>query len=271
MGLTLAFGIAHIVNLAHGDFVVIGALCAAALFTHFGINPIGSAFILLILMPLAGPIVYYAFIKPIEKYRNDDTVSLIVFFGVSELIEALLLLAIGPSPQSIPLAALGGGSVVILGAHLPRSWLYTGILSGLVIILTFLLLYRSRWGKIARAVMSSRDEAAAIGVNPRAVTIVVLGIALGLAALAGAVTPFILGSVTAISGLDFTLTAFLVAVLGTIGNPIGTVIASVVFGVALALVQNYLSSWANVFPYAVLLALLLIKPNGILGGKIRHV
>lgn len=271
MGLTLAFGIAHVVNLAHGDFVVIGALCTGLLFRHFALNPIVSAFILLIVFIAWGPLIYYLFVKPIDANSEDDTISLIIFFGVSELIESLLLLLIGPSPQSIPLTALGIGSVTILDAHIPGAWLYTGGLSLVVIAVSFVVLYRTSWGRIARAVMCNSEEATSIGIDSKRITIIVLGLALGLAAVAGAVTPFMLGSVTVSSGLNLTLSAFLVSVLGTIGNPLGTVLASLIFGIALALVQNYFSSWANVFPYAILILILLIRPNGLLGRRARHV
>lgn len=271
MGLTLAFGVARIVNLAHGDFIVLGALFAGLLFTSFGLNPILSGALFFVISPLIGIVLYYFFVKPISGASDHDTTSLIIFFGVSELIEAVLLLLIGPSPHSIPLSALAANSIVIFGAHVPLAWIYTGILSTIVIAATFLLLYETAWGRVARAVMAQEEEASAIGINATSTTIIVLGLSVGLAGISGSVTPFIIGSVNASSGLDLTLTAFLVAVLGTIGNPIGTFIASIVFGIALALVQLFLSSWANVFPYIVLVILLLIRPNGLFGGVTRHV
>lgn len=77
------------------------------------------------------------------------------------------------------------------------------------------------------------------------------------------------GSFTPAFGIDATVTSFVVVVLGSLGNPLGTALGGVVYGVSYMLVQTYLSSWADLLPYVLLIAILLLRPSGLLGRRVR--
>jgi len=139
----------------------------------------------------------------------------------------------------------------------------------IAIALVYFYLYRTRLGTLTRAVMSRRDEALATGIDVDRVSAAAFGIGLGLAAVAGVFAPFMFGSVTPAFGADATVTSFAIVVLGSLGNPLGTALGGVVYGVCYMLVQTYLSSWADLLPYVLLIFILLLRPSGLLGRRVR--
>jgi branched-chain amino acid transport system permease protein len=92
---------------------------------------------------------------------------------------------------------------------------------------------------------------------------------LALAGMAGVFVPYLLGSVSPDLGDGLTTTAFAIVIIGSLGNPLGTIVGGLVFGLGTMLMQTYYSSWSNVVPYALLLIIVLIRPSGLLGKAVR--
>ncbi|MGN1286530.1 MAG: branched-chain amino acid ABC transporter permease, partial [Bradyrhizobium sp.] len=107
------------------------------------------------------------------------------------------------------------------------------------------------------------------GIDVDRVSAAAFGIGLGIAAVAGVFAPFMFGSVTPAFGADATVTSFAIVVLGSLGNPLGTALGGVVYGLCYMLVQTYLSSWADLLPYVLLIVILLLRPSGLLGRRVR--
>ena len=137
-------------------------------------------------------------------------------------------------------------------------------------LLVYLYLYRTRLGYLTRAVMVERDEALATGIDVHRVSAIAFGVGSGLAALAGVFAPFMLGSITPAMGVNVTVTSFAVIVIGSLGNPLGTVLGGLIYGVSYMLMQSYYSSWANLLPYLLLIGILLVRPSGLLGRQVRR-
>ena len=269
LGLNLVFGVMRIVNLAHGDVLMLGAVAAAGLFAAFGLHPLLSALLVLAGFVLVGLPFYYLVVPRLLAARDSEMLSIILFFGVSQIIEALTTLVLGANERSIPGRALGVGPVSILGESFPKSWMFSAGASLAAVLLVFLYLYRTRLGTLTRAVMVNRDEALATGINVHRVSAIAFGVGLGLAGVAGVFAPFMIGSVKPSIGVELNITAFAVIVVGTLGNPLGTVLGGIVYGVSLMLMQTYLSSWANLLPNLLLIGVLLVRPSGLLGRRVR--
>jgi branched-chain amino acid transport system permease protein len=285
LGLNLVFGVMRIVNLAHGDFLMLGAYLAFWLYTLFGLDPVLSIPIAFLLFVLIGLPLYYALVPRLLAARDPEMLSIILFFGLSQVIEALATIAFGTSEQSIPGGELGAsvrtaigwltgseperGPVEIFGQSFPSAWIISGIASLVAVALVYVYLYRTRIGYLTRAVMSRRDEALATGIDVHRVSAIAFGVGIGLAAIGGVFAPFMLGSITPAMGVDSTVTSFAVIVVGSLGNPLGTVLGGLVYGVSYMLVQTYLSSWANLLPYLLLIGILLVRPSGLLGRRVR--
>jgi len=285
IGLNLVFGVMRIVNLAHGDFLMLGAFIAFGVVTLAGIDPLFAVPLAFVVFVLAGLLLYWVLVPRLQGAVNPEMLSIILFFGLSQVIEAVMTIFFGTSERSIQSRALGtvlstirvkwfggrpgGGPVPIFGQSFPASWVIAAITSLIAIALVYVYLYRTRLGTLTRAVMSRRDEALATGIDVDRVSAAAFGIGLGLAAVAGVFAPFMFGSVTPAFGADATVTSFAIVVLGSLGNPLGTALGGVVYGVCYMLVQTYLSSWADLLPYVLLILILLLRPSGLLGRQVR--
>jgi branched-chain amino acid transport system permease protein len=286
LGLNLVFGVMRIVNLAHGDFLMLGAFLAFWLFALFAVNPIPVLPIAFAAFVAVGLPLYYLLVPRLLKAKDPEMLSFILFFGLSQVIEAVTTIAFGASERSIPGDQLGravaavervfigheveNGPVEILGQTFPAAWVASGIASGCAVVLVYLYLYRTRLGYLTRAVMDNREEAVATGINVHRISALAFGIGVGLAAVAGVFAPFMLGSITPAMGGEVTVTAFAVIIIGSLGNPVGTVLGGVIYGVSYMLMQSYYSSWANLLPYVLLIAILLVRPSGLLGRQVRR-
>ena len=270
LGLNLIFGVMRIVNLAHGDVVMLGAFAAFWLFALLGLHPLISSVIVLAAFALLGLPVYYLVVPRLLAARDSEMLSIILFFGVQQIIEALATIAFGTSERSIPGRVLGRGPLHVLGQTLPVAWIVSAAVSLLAVALVYLYLYRSRVGTLTRAVMVSRDEALASGIDVHRVSALAFAIGVALAGLAGVFSPFMLGSATPAMGGDVNLAAFAVIVIGSLGDPRGTMLGGLIYGVALMLMQTYLSAWANLLPNLLLIAVLLVRPTGLLGRQVRR-
>jgi branched-chain amino acid transport system permease protein len=286
LGLNLVFGVMRIVNLAHGDFLMLGAFLAFWLFTLFAISPGPAIVITFTVFALVGLPLYYLLVPRLLRARDPEMLSFILFFGLSQVIEAVATIAFGTSERSIPGDQLGravaavesffvghkveSGPVEVLGQTFPAAWVASGIASGGAVALIYLYLYQTRLGYLTRAVMDNREEAIATGIDVHRVCAIAFGIGLGLAAVAGVFAPFMLGSITPAMGAEVTVTAFAVIVIGSLGNPLGTVLGGIVYGISYMLMQSYYSSWANLLPYVLLIAILLLRPSGLLGRRVRR-
>ncbi|HQT78856.1 MAG TPA: branched-chain amino acid ABC transporter permease, partial [Rhodopila sp.] len=129
LGLNLVFGVMRIVNLAHGDFLMLGGVAAWALFTTLGLHPLVAAILVVVAFVLLGLPIYYLVVPRLLRSRDSEMLSLILFFGLSQMIEAITTISIGATERSLPPRILGVGPVLILGTRLPKAWIYSAAVS----------------------------------------------------------------------------------------------------------------------------------------------
>lgn len=270
LGLNLVFGVMRIVNLAHGDFLMLGAFAAIWLFSSLAIHPLWTVPIAAIVFIAAGMPLYYLLVPRLLKAKDPEMLSFILFFGLSQIIEALATIVFGPSERSLPGRLMGAAPYRILDQSLPAAWVVSGAASVAAVACVYVYLYHTRLGMLTRAVMVQRDEALATGIDVNRISAIAFGVGLALAAVAGVFAPFMLGSVTPSIGVDMTIQSFAVIVIGSLGNPMGTVLGGLVYGISQIMMQTYLSSWAGLLPYVLLIVILLIRPAGLLGKVVRN-
>jgi len=285
IGLNLVFGVMRIVNLAHGDVLMLGAFIALGVATLAGIDPLFAVPLAFVVFLIAGLLLYWVLVPRLQGSVNPEMLSIILFFGLSQVIEAVTTIFAGTSERSIQSRLLGtvfttikvkwfggkpgrGGPVSILGQSFPAPWVIAAATSQIAIGRGDLYIKRPPHGTRTRAGMW-RDEALATGIDVDRVSAAAFGVGLGLAAVAGVFAPFMFGSVTPAFGADATVTSFAIVVLGSLGNPLGTALGGIVYGVCYMLVQTYLSSWADLLPYVLLILILLLRPSGLLGRQVR--
>ncbi|PSR25776.1 MAG: branched-chain amino acid ABC transporter permease [Sulfobacillus thermosulfidooxidans] len=270
LGLNLIFGVMQMVNLAHGDFVVLGGYLAVVLYSSLHLNPVVSLMVALLLFFVLGLALFFPIIPRLTSSRDPEMLSLILFFGLSQVLEALMVIGFGDNPRSLPLSVFGNAPWHFLGQSYQIVWVITAGVSLLMIALTYLFLYYTRTGQAVRAVMGNRDEAMASGLPVKRTSAIIFSLGIALAAMSGVLSPFMIGSLDPTSGLGLTTIAFAIVVIGSLGNPLGSVLGGLVYGISLMLMQTYLSSWSVLVPYLLLLIIVLVKPSGLLGKGVRH-
>lgn len=270
IGLNLIFGVMRIINLAHGQFVILGGFGAYWLSSALGLNPLWGLPLAALGALVIGFPLYYAVVPRLQRSRDPEMLSFILFFGLAQIIEALLTLCFGPNQRSLPSDALGSGSPAVLGQAFPDSWWWAAGVSLAAIIGLWLYLTRTRLGFATRAIMADRDEALATGINVDRVSAIAFVIGLALAGAAGIFVPYLQGSVAPGIGNDLTITSFAILIIGSLGNPIGTLFGGLVFGVGSMLMQTFYASWSDLVPYVLLVVIVLIRPSGLFGKVVRH-
>ncbi len=269
IGLNLVFGVQRIVNLAHGDVIMIGGFASWELYYTYHMNPLISVVVVIPPTVLVGYIIYRLVVGPLSKAKDPEMLSLILFFGVSQILEALVTIFLGNNQRSIPDSSLISKPIQFLGQSYPGVWWIVAGASIPMMGLILLYLYKTKLGTATRAIMADSVEAAAVGIDVRKVSAITFGVGLGITASVGAIAPFMLGGVDPSEGVNLTILAFAVIVIGSLGNMSGTIVGGVIFGLALELTQLYIPSWSSLIPYALLLLVLLVKPSGVLGRRMR--
>jgi branched-chain amino acid transport system permease protein len=270
IGLNLVFGVMRMINLAHGQFIMLGGFGAYVLYRDLHINPIFGILLAIIGAVVIGYPLYYAVVPRLQQSRDPEMLSFILFFGLAQMIEAVTILVFGADQRSLPSEALGAGSFGVFGQVFPDSWWVAAIVSILCILGLYLYLTRTRLGYATRAITANREEALATGIDVDRVSTIAFIIGLALAGTAGVFVPFLLGSVSPSIGENLTTTSFAVVIIGSLGRPLGTVAGGLVFGLGTMLMQTYFSSWSNLVPYALLVIIVLVRPAGLLGRAVRQ-
>src|SRR5487761_2404799 len=133
IGLNLIFGVMRIVNLAHGDFLMLGGFAAYFLFYLLGLHPLVAAVAVLAVFFLVGVPLYYLIVPRLLLARDSEMLSVILFFGLSQVIEAVTAIAFGTTERSIPGRVLGTGPVIVLGQRLPSAWVFSAAVSAVAV------------------------------------------------------------------------------------------------------------------------------------------
>jgi branched-chain amino acid transport system permease protein len=270
LGLNLVFGVMRIVNLAHGEFLVMGSYLAIALADSYGFNPVVSLAVVVPVFLAIGLLLYFPLVPRLQKSGDPEMSSFILFFGVSYAMEGLAVQLFGVSYQSLQYNLFKPVHVEILGSTIPTAWVVTAAVSVAALILVYFYLYRTGLGLQTRALMINRDEAMANGVNINAVSAIAFGFSIALAASAGVFSSFISFPTSPSIGDTFTLVSFAIIIIGALGNPLATVVGAVVFAFAYGYTEIYAANWSSIVPFIILIAVILARPQGLLGRKARE-
>jgi branched-chain amino acid transport system permease protein len=261
MGLTLVYGVLHIINFANGAMVALAMYITFAVVDATGMHPYLTLLITVPVMFLLGAATQATLLNPIM--RAPIHTQLLITIGLALAIENILLLVFGPNPRSVQLP--GNVGVPILGAtvDLSRIFAFGGAL--VLVALLWVILQKTPVGTAVRSVAANPEGARLVGINIR--SIYVLTFALGAAAAGAAgtlVAPFTTIEPTA--GSVFNLTAFVVVVLGGMGNVPGALVGGLIVGLTEQLGGLILPGQSPLLAvFVVFLVVLFAKPRGIFG------
>jgi branched-chain amino acid transport system permease protein len=266
IGVTLIFGVVKIVNFAQGEFVMIGMYISFFLATRFGIDPIVSLLASMPVLFVFGVLIQHVLIRRV--LGQNDMPQIFLTFALSLLIMNLALMLFTADYRTVH-TSYSDESLHFGGLYVPVAKLIAFVLAMVLSGVLWVFLHTTDMGKAMRAAAQNRDVAMLMGINPNRVFCVALGVALALAGAAGSLLmPFY--PAYPMVGQVFVLMAFVAVVLGTLGNIIGALVASLMMGVAESLgIQLIGADSGLLVVFALLLLTLAVRPNGLAGGRAR--
>ena len=262
IGLTLIFGVMNIINFAHGSFMMLGMYVAYWLFIWPGLPPYISLFASFLVLFFLGAIIH----KFIIRHSSDGQNVLLITLGIMLFLDNLAAFLWTPDYRSIEIPAFSKSFFIgYLAINIPR--LIAFIFAVLLTVGLYIFLKTTITGKSIRAISDSIEGAQSVGINIRRISLISFAIGAGCVGAAGAVvTPF--HSISPSVGLVFVIIAFVVVVLGGMGNFWGTFFGGLIVGLGESLGAMYLpGSLQQFFIYFIFILILLFRPQGILGGK----
>lgn len=270
LGYTMVYGIAKMLNFAHGDVIMIGSYVVFITVSMQGMPPAVGLILAVCTCTILGMVIEKVAYKPL---RNATPLAvLITAIGVSYLLQNLALLIFSANPKSftsivtLPALSLAGGRLTISGETIVTVAACIIIMVGLT-----LFIKKTKAGQAMLAVSEDRGAATLMGINVNGTIALTFAIGSGLAAIAGVLLCSAYPTLTPYTGAMPGIKAFVAAVFGGIGSIPGAFIGGIVLGIIENLSKAYISTqMADAIVFGVLIIVLLVRPTGILGRKISE-
>jgi urea transport system permease protein len=276
LGLAIIFGQMGVINMAHGEFMILGAyvtyMCSHVVTAYApALFPI-YFFIAMILAFMAtfalGVLVEWAMIRHLYKRPLD---TLLATWGLSLILQQIYRSVFGAREVGVTLPDWMMGSLALTGIiEIPINGLFVMVLTFIVAFVVYFIMFRSSWGKQVRAVLQNRVMAGAVGINTKRADRMTFGLGCGIAGIAGAAFTMI-GSTGPTAGQLYIVDTFLVVVFGGAGSLIGTIASAFTISQAQSTMEFFLSgSMAKVLTLLTVVCILMIRPQGLFTLKIRR-
>lgn len=269
-GFTLIFGTLHILNFAHGSFYVLGAYtCYTAVAAVSRIT--GSFVIALIVGPLViglfGAIIEVILFRPI--YKRDFLYQFLLTFGLVLVLGDLVRLIWGTTQYSMPSPEFLSPIAHIVGQPVPVYTLFSIGMAVLIGIILWLVLVKTRFGKLVRAIQQDREMAGCLAINVPLICTAVFALSCWCAGLGGAIS---VGSQPIMPGLEveYSILAFIVVIVGGMGSLGGAAIGALIIGLADSFGVLFLPRLTLFFIYVILAVVLFVRPWGLLGKPVAE-
>jgi branched-chain amino acid transport system permease protein len=258
MGLTLIWGVMNVINLAHGAMIVLGMFMLYFLASVVGVPAYATIPLVVVIGFLFGIVLYWIAVHRV--IGQPELMSLLSTFAVSMIVIGFGTALWTTSPYNVPVRVPGitWESYTFTGTHIMAA-----ILAGVIAALLYLLLYHTRVGKAIRAVSGNREAAELTGIPTTQVLAMAFGLGVALAAVSGALIatlfPF-----TILSGEAYQLKAFVVTVLGGLGNPAGALLGGIALGLLEGIATPFMPiSWIPILEFVLFVFCLIAYPRGI--------
>jgi len=259
-GLNLVFGVMRVINVAHAEFMLIGAFIAYVLYKWLGLHPVVALLVTVPAVFLLGVVVQRLLIERVVG--RPLLTSLLATYALSIILVNLGLLIFASDYRAVPVmqGSLAFGDIVI-----PKPRAAAALVSIVITVSVYLFLGRTRLGKAIRAVSEHAQVAQICGIDVVRIRMLTFGLAAAMAAAAGVMLTMIY-SFSPESGADFTQKCFAIIIIGGMGNFLGALYGGILLGVVESFVGGFVSTqWAEATAYLLLVLVLLIRPTGLTG------
>ena len=266
LGLAIIYGTTGVINMAHGEFVMIGAYTSWILQTKFGMGLIASIIPIFLITALMGFLIERLIIRHLYNRLLD---TILATWGIGVLLQQIIRLTIGSELQYLQIPSYMAESTTLFGQEVSIYRIFIFLFAVAIFLLAWFIIYRTSFGMKLRAVTQNKDMASSFGINSGMVYSSTFAFGTGVAALAGAfVAP--LKSISPDMGTNYIIDAFMVVVLGGVESLIGTAASSLIIGES----SSFLASFSNdtlakALVLIMIIVILRFKPQGLFTKKIR--
>ncbi len=270
LGYTMVYGIAKMLNFAHGDVIMIGAYISFCATAYLNLPPFVALALAMVVCLILGVLIERFAYKPLRS--APSLAVLITAIGVSYLLQNLALIIWSPNPKVFS-SIVGSDRIKLFDGELQISYvtLLTIVVGVIVMIALTIFTSKTKIGKAMRAVSEDKGAAQLMGINVNTTISVTFAIGSALAAVAGVLLCSAYPTLTPTTGAMPGIKAFTAAVFGGIGSIPGAMIGGVLLGVIEVFSKAYISTQiSDAIVFAVLIVVLLVKPTGLLGKKVNE-
>lgn len=269
LGYTMVYGIAKMLNFAHGDIIMVGAYAVITTVFSAHMPALLAVVISIVVCAVLGVTIEFLAYKPLRK--APTLAVLITAIGISYLLQNLALLIFGSEQKSFPDNVINLPDISIAGVQVNGVTIVTLAATALIMIGLSLFISKTRLGKAMRASSEDKDAAELMGISVNRTISITFAIGSALAAVAsifyGATYVYIKPTTGAMPGIK----AFTAAVFGGIGSIPGAMLGGIMLGIIEKFSQTYISTlWADAIVFGVLVLVLVVKPTGLLGKEIKE-
>jgi branched-chain amino acid transport system permease protein len=270
VGLNLLYGAMRMLNIAHGSLIMLGAYTAYWLFTIYNISPLFSAILAALGGGIMGLVVYRLIfassIRTAKSLESLEGASLLIFFGLLILTENVASLSWGTDFRGYTYLAK---AVTIWGTPVALNRVSAALIAIVLCLAVFIFLQRTLFGKAVRAVIQDKDATQLAGVNTDKIYIFCFVVGFAMAGLAGALISMFY-SINPFMGLPYTMMAFVVIILGGLGNILGSLVGGLMLGLVITAVVAYTTpGFSFIVQYVIFILVILFMPHGIFGRRVR--
>lgn len=260
-GLSLSFGVMRLINMAHGDFIIMSAYLAFAVVQPLDINPFYMILLIVPLMALFGYVLQKLVLN--KSLGNDILAPLLVTFGMSIIVQNLLLEIFsadfrGLNAGAVEVSSIALGSDIAIGVF-P---LITIVIAIAVIIALQIIFYKTRLGMCFRATSDDHITSSLMGIKTKHIYSMAMGLALGVTAIAGVLLAIRTNFDPSAGPLQL-LYAFEVVIIGGLGSFWGTLVGGIILGLAQTIGSNIDPGWGILAGHLIFFIILMIRPNGL--------
>ena len=269
LGYTMVYGIAKMLNFAHGDVIMIGAYIAFCGLQYWGIPPVLAILLAMVFCTLLGVTIEGFAYRPLRQATS--LAVLITAIGMSYLLQNIALMIWGANPKSFPTTFINGSNFRLGQLNISSATLFTIAANVIIMVTLTLFTSRTKLGKAMRCVSEDRGAAELMGINVNRTISLTFAIGSALAAIAGVLLcssyPILQPTTGSMPGIK----AFTAAVFGGIGSIPGAMLGGILLGVIEIFGKAYISTeLGDAIVFAVLMIVLLGKPAGLLGKPMRE-
>lgn len=275
IGLTLIYGILKFANFAHGDLMTAGAYIAFLTFyggghigpLSFGFGMIPAILAAIVVVGLVSVLIDRIVYRPLRRRNANLVILAMASLGMAIIARAVVYIGLGPD-QRFYVSGIQKAKQLPFGITLKPDQIFIGCTALVVVVLVYLLLYRTKLGKAMRATADNMELAKVAGIDTERVIMWTWAIGGGLAGLAGVLLG-VQSHLTPEIGFNFLLPLFAATILGGVGSPQGALLGALIVGISQEVSTQWISpAYKPTIAFIILFAILLVRPRGLFGVKV---